>query len=206
MERTDRDFVNQLFRGLQAIFPAWRQAFDSDEAVAEAKRQWTVGLVEAGLTSADAIKAGLSRARRSKNPFIPSIGQFIEWCERAYTESLGLPTDDAAYLQIQNYLLDSRGCPSHREPTQAHPAVYWAYQNIDDHHWWKCAANSQENRKAFLEKYQVAREKALHGFDFPAPPMLLQQTREPERERTPEEKERTRLMITEMKKQFRGGA
>ena len=206
MERTDRDFVNQLFRGLQAIFPAWRQAFDSDEAVAEAKRQWTIGLIEAGLTSADAIKAGLSRARRSKNPFIPSVGQFIGWCQEARKEVLGLPNEDSAYAQVKLYAIRSRGnlMPG-EDPPVIHPAVYWAYQNIDDLHHWKTAAKVDEHREMFISKYRIAQEKALQGFEFPAPPVLLRDYSDVMRPVTPEDRERSKQILAEMKSLF-GGA
>lgn len=187
MERTDRDFVNQLFRGLQAIFPAWRQAFDSDEAVAEAKRQWTMGLVEAGLTSSDVIRAGLSRARRSKNPFIPSIGQFIDWCQSAQREALGMPSEDAAYAQVSHYVIKAKHRAPNEDPPFIHPAVYWAYQNIDDIPNWKLM-KTELHRETFINKYRIAQEKAVQGFDFPKPPVLLVDYSDRFKQPTPEEK------------------
>jgi hypothetical protein len=198
----DAAFVNKLFTQLQAIFPAWRQAFPDDAALAEAKRQWSMGIIEAGLTSGDAIKAGLAKARKSKNPFIPSVGMFIEWCRQAALEHTQFPSLDAVLLQITQYA-HYRKFPAMR-PEQApsiSPVGYWVYQHIDT--YAVSRADTQEARRLVGVVYEEAREKATAGFDFPEPPQLIPSELAPTAA-TPESKERNRQTLNNLKSMFRG--
>ena len=77
----DKAFINQLFLELAGIFPAWKQAFDGDEGVRAAKRNWMLGLIDQKITKLEQVEAGLSYARKQTTPFLPSVGQFIEWCK-----------------------------------------------------------------------------------------------------------------------------
>lgn len=166
----DRAFINGLFRSLQAIFPAWRQAFSDETAVNEAKRQWSLGMIEAGLTNADLIKAGLSRARRSKNPFIPSVGQFIDWCHEAVRERVNFPSVDCVILQISRYS-HNRKYPDPKFVPEIHPVSYWIYQHVDSYALRH--ADEREARRLVEIVYREASEKASTGFEFPKPPELI---------------------------------
>lgn len=53
------------------------------------KRQWIIGFIENGITSA-MINAGMRMARQQRNPFMPSIGQFMTWCEQGLAQQYGL--------------------------------------------------------------------------------------------------------------------
>lgn len=167
---SDAGFINRLFTQLQAIFPAWRQAFGDEAAVAEAKRQWTLGMIEAGLTNGDAIKAGLSRARRSKNPFIPSVGMFIDWCHEAVRERSNFPTIDCVILQITRYS-HNRKFPDPKFVPEIHPVSYWIYQHINT--YALSHAEEKEARRMVGVVYTEASEKASQGFEFPKPPELI---------------------------------
>jgi len=166
----DASFVNKLFTQLQAIFPAWRQAFPNDAAVGEAKRQWSLGLIESGLTSGDSIKSGLAKARKSKNPFLPSIGQFVDWCQEAVRDQLNFPTLDAAILQISRYS-HSRKYPNPKYVPEIHPVAYWIYQHIDT--FAVSHADEREARRLVGIAYAEASEKASQGYVFESPPNLL---------------------------------
>jgi hypothetical protein len=165
---SDVNFINGIFKSLQAIFPAWRQAFPDDAAVAEAKRQWTMGLIEAGLTSAGAIKPGLALARKSRNPFIPSIGQFVGWCQDAAKARIGFPSDDAVIVQI----LDFSRTRGTKHQSAIHPVAYWIYQHVDLYAL-KHAADTREAKRILAGAYHEAEEKAAAGYEFPESPKLL---------------------------------
>lgn len=77
----DKQVINDLFSRLSAIFPAWRHAFDGDEAIREAKRAWLSALIRNGVTTPELIQQGLVQAERQTTPFLPSVGQFIAWCK-----------------------------------------------------------------------------------------------------------------------------
>lgn len=74
------EIVNDLFKQLAGCYTAWRQAFRNDAELKMAKQQWTVAMIEAGINTEEQIQRGLSRARQDTNPYLPSVGQFIEWC------------------------------------------------------------------------------------------------------------------------------
>lgn len=90
--------IEKLFRQLQAIFPAWRQAWPDDAAKNTAMRSWTKGFIDAGISSLEQVRYGIEECRRSGSPFAPSIGQFIGWCTPG-PERFGLPTHAAAWME-----------------------------------------------------------------------------------------------------------
>lgn len=90
--------VDMVFLQLQAIFPAWRQAWPDDKALALAKRSWTKGLQASGIRTIEQVRFGIEQCRRSGAVFAPSIGQFVAWCLPT-AEMLGLPTDDIAWRE-----------------------------------------------------------------------------------------------------------
>lgn len=83
-------FINWLFDELAGTFPAWKSAFDSQQAITTAKRIWFEALSENKIKRAE-IQTGLKQARKSTNPFLPSVGQFLEWCRVIDYAELGLP-------------------------------------------------------------------------------------------------------------------
>src|SRR5690554_3749545 len=85
--------VNEIFRALQAAFPAWRSAFPDDASLRAAKVSWVKGLIEAGITDMNCIARGVRRARQSESDFFPSVGKFIGWCQLS-PEELRMPNID----------------------------------------------------------------------------------------------------------------
>jgi hypothetical protein len=92
------EVVERLFRQLQAIFPAHKQAWPDDKAKAAAMRSWTKGFMAAGINSLEQIRFGIEQCRKSASPFAPSVGQFISWCKPS-PEALGLPTAADAWIE-----------------------------------------------------------------------------------------------------------
>lgn len=90
--------VNALFRELQAIFPAWRQAWPDDDTLKAAKRSWTKAFMAQGISRIGQIRHGIDHCRQLQKPFAPSVGEFIAMC-RPTPEMLGLPGSDAAFAQ-----------------------------------------------------------------------------------------------------------
>lgn len=90
------EIVNRLFVELQAIFPAWRQAWPTDAALAAAKRNWVRAFMAAGIRDIAQIRYGLEQCRLSGSDFAPSAGKFVQWCQPT-PEALGCPTVGRAY-------------------------------------------------------------------------------------------------------------
>ncbi|MGY2320402.1 replication protein P [Pseudomonas azotoformans] len=92
------EVVERLFRQLQAIFPAHKQAWPDDKALAAAMRSWTKGFMAAGIRTLEQIRYGIEQCRKSGSPFAPSVGQFIGWCKPG-PEAFGLPASADAWVE-----------------------------------------------------------------------------------------------------------
>jgi hypothetical protein len=92
------DIVEKIFRQLQAIYPAWKQAWPDDKSLKAAQRSWTKGFVDAGIRDLDQVRYAIEECRRSGSPFAPSIGQFIEWCSPG-PERFGMPVAADAWME-----------------------------------------------------------------------------------------------------------
>ena len=62
------------------MFPAWRQAFGTQEETRNVQRVWAEALIGCGLTDWRHIQRGLNKAKQDVGVFFPSVGQFISWC------------------------------------------------------------------------------------------------------------------------------
>lgn len=90
--------VEKIFRQLQAIFPAWKQAWPDEASKNTAMRSWTKGFIDARINDIDQVRYGIEECRRSGSPFAPSIGQFIGWCTPG-PERFGMPPQSAAWME-----------------------------------------------------------------------------------------------------------
>lgn len=148
------EVVNKLFAELQAIFPAWRQAWPDDRSLAAAKRSWIKGFAAAGINSLEQIRYGLEQCRLSGCDFAPSVGRFIQWC-RPTPELLGLPSADAAYraaCRIAHPAADRSG---------VHPAVYHAACETG---FYELASLPEEkSRRLFERAYELTVQMIMSG-------------------------------------------
>lgn len=92
------EVVERLFRQLQAIFPAHKQAWPDDKTLAAAMRSWTKGFIAEGICTLEHIRFGIEQCRKSGSPFAPSVGQFIGWCKPG-PEAFGLPASADAWVE-----------------------------------------------------------------------------------------------------------
>lgn len=90
--------VNALFRELQAIFPAWKQAWPGDDALKNAKRSWIKAFMSQGITQIEQIRHGIEACRALTRPFAPSAGEFIAMCVPG-PEKMGMPTIADAWVE-----------------------------------------------------------------------------------------------------------
>lgn len=92
------EVVNDLFRRLRGIFPAWRQAWPSTEALDAAKAEWIKEFADAGIRSLEQIDFGIQKCRKLKKPFAPSVGEFIAMCIPG-PEDFGMPAPADAWIE-----------------------------------------------------------------------------------------------------------
>ncbi|MBC3197003.1 replication protein P [Pseudomonas poae] len=92
------EVVNDLFRRLRGIFPAWRQAWPSTEALDAAKAEWIKEFADAGIRTLEQIEFGIQKCRKLKKPFAPSVGEFIAMCAPG-PEDFGMPAVGDAWVE-----------------------------------------------------------------------------------------------------------
>lgn len=92
------EVVNDLFRRLRGIFPAWRQAWPSTEALDAAKAEWIKEFADEGIRTLEQIEFGIQKCRKLKKPFAPSVGEFIAMCTPG-PEDFGMPSAADAWIE-----------------------------------------------------------------------------------------------------------
>ena len=126
------EVVNSLFKELQAIFPAWKQAWPTDEALAAAKRSWIKAFVAAEINSLEQIRYGLLNCRQFGGDFAPSVGKFIKWCQPT-PEMLGIPSHDKAFREaLENAHPSRAGSRTWSHPAVRHAALQCELHNLGD--------------------------------------------------------------------------
>lgn len=154
--------VNRLFSELQAIFPAWRNTFPTEEALNHAKRSWVKGFLDADIRTLEQIRFGVKHARLSTSPYWPALGAFIEWCKPT-AEDFGLPCREDAYAEAIANL--GRYITAH----WSHTAVQEAVRNTTTY----VLKNKSEHvsRAEFYRNYSVLVKRVMSGeslqFDVP---------------------------------------
>ena len=158
--------INDLFAALQAIFPAWKQAWDKPQMLGQAKVEWTQAIVQAGITEWSLIERGLGWARKQPTDFVPSVGKFIAACWPS-AEELGLPDVDVAYWNAQR---------------NSHPAIAghedWIHRAVY-HAAIKCSRHSlltlpaEVGRLKFAKHYDEILDRVRRGEVLAEPPLAL---------------------------------
>lgn len=83
--------INNVFGQLLAAFPAATANREQSE-MDEIRRQLVLAFMENGITSMAQVDAGMRVARKQVRPFLPSPGQFVEWCKQS-GGALGITVD-----------------------------------------------------------------------------------------------------------------
>lgn len=119
--------VNEIFEGLLAMHPAYRQAWPNEETFNATKRQWIIAFMHQGLSDIRRVRKGLERARNHPSDFVPSVGQFMTWC-KLDAEDIGAPSLDDAYSEACK---NAHPCAGERH--WSHIAVRLASQGVGSH-------------------------------------------------------------------------
>ncbi|WP_421560606.1 replication protein P [Pseudomonas sivasensis] len=150
------DVVNALFKELQAIFPAWKQAWPNDVALGAAKRSWTKAFIVAGINQIEQIRFGIERCRALGTDFMPSVGKFVTLCQPT-PEMLGIPSHDKAFrealLNLHPARITSRQW-SH--PAVRHAALQCEMHNLAD-------LISEKASKVFDRAYDITIRMMVQG-------------------------------------------
>ena len=187
--------VNDLFRELVSIFPAWRQAWPTDEALAGAKRSWVKGFMKAGIRSVEQLRYGVEACRELGEDFAPSVGRFVRLCVPKPAD-LGIPDEDAAWREVV------RGCIDPEGFAWSHEAVHIAGRSVG---WFLIRQGSlpeEALRKRFGNAYWQLQRRLSMGLPLEEPRQALEDM-SAGKELTPEQAARQgeRVLQETMRKQ-----
>lgn len=128
-QRTTR-VVNALFLELQAIFPAWKQAWPDDDALMAAKRSWIKSFAAAGINTLEQIRFGIQKCRLLGTDFAPSSGKFIKLCQPT-PEEMGIPPLARALAEaLENFHPSRAGARHWTHAAVRHAALQCEAQNL----------------------------------------------------------------------------
>ncbi len=150
------EVVNALFKELQAIFPAWKQAWPDDDALKAAKRSWIKAFVAAEINTLEQIRYGLLNCRQFGGDFAPSVGKFIKWCQPT-AEMLGIPSRDRAFREALENSNPSRA----GNRTWSHPAVRHAALQCELHNL--AGQVSEKASRIFDRAYDITIRLLVQG-------------------------------------------
>ncbi|RWU21292.1 Replication protein P [Pseudomonas alkylphenolica] len=150
------EVVNALFKELQAIFPAWKQAWPDDDALKAAKRSWIKAFVAAEINTLEQIRYGLLNCRQFGGDFAPSVGKFIKWCQPT-PEMLGIPSHDKAFREaLENSHPSRAGSRTWSHPAVRHAALQCELHNLADQ-------VSEKASKIFDRAYDITIRMLVQG-------------------------------------------
>lgn len=150
------DVVNALFRELQAIFPAWKQAWPTDAALSTAKRSWIKAFIVAEIITLEQIRFGIERCRSLGTDFAPSVGKFIKLCQPT-PEMLGIPPHDKAFREALENSHPSRfGARTWSHVAVRHAALQCEMHNLGD-------LIPEKASKVFDRAYDITIRRLVQG-------------------------------------------
>lgn len=133
------------------------------------KQQWILGFAENGIKTFEQVKRGMAAARAKANGYLPSVGEFISWCNSYDNHELGLPTQDELEARLQKYFGYAKEPHNFKFRSRAE---YYLLKTIYDGYGKK---KWEDCQKAMPKILAEVVEKARTGFEFPQIPELLEQ-------------------------------
>lgn len=194
------NIVNGLFKSLFAAKTGWRASFNTkdpaemEQAINLLKKTWIKAFAENGINTPEQLSCGMKQVRKDPSQFLPSVGQFIEWCKPS-PEDYGLPGEHAAWFEVcanSHRILDYKW---------SHPAVYQAGRQTD---WTqiRSMSNKPEVKKAFMKAYEEVCKRVMAGEDISGPTTdetLLEHHSAAPKTRTEENKAAARAALDKLK-------
>lgn len=98
-----RKMIDRIFENLTASCPILLTI--SGEQLEILKQQWILGFAENGIKTFEQVKRGMAAAREKPNSYLPSVGEFINWCKQGNEYShLGLPSANELLARFTKFI------------------------------------------------------------------------------------------------------
>ena len=133
------------------------------------KQQWILGFAENGIKTFEQVKRGMAAARAKTNGYLPSVGEFISWCNSYDNHELGLPALEELEARLQKYFGYAKEPHNFKFRSKAE---YYLLKTIYDGYGKK---KWEDCQKAMPKILSEVVDKARTGFEFPQIPELLEQ-------------------------------
>lgn len=146
--------VNELFKTLTAIFPAFKNAWPDNETFSQAKAEWVKAFEEVNLHQIEKIKLGVKRYRLLAKPFAPSPGEFISMCNPT-AEDMGFPSVHMAYKEACDRRMELE------DKIWTHAVVKQAWSDTGSHELK--SLSQKDSYPMFKRNYEIAIKKFLNG-------------------------------------------
>ena len=106
MNNSSELVLNTVIKAIRAIYPAWRTSIKSQAELDSLKAEWLIAFKENRISTSEQIQRGLGRCRKDTQPFLPSVGQFIEYCKKPHASHREFDEDrllshDVASLTVE---------------------------------------------------------------------------------------------------------
>ena len=159
--------IDRVFEQLIASCPTLLTV--QSEQLKILKQQWILGFAENGIKTFEQVKRGMAAARAKANGYLPSVGEFISWCNSYNNHELGLPTQDELEARLQKYFGYAKEPHNFKFRSRAE---YYLLKTIYDGYGKK---KWEDCQKAMPKILAEVVEKARTGFEFPQIPELIEQ-------------------------------
>ena len=136
-------FVNRVMKTILANSPAWSISLKGTGSIDDYRQQLVKAFLENNITQMMQVELGLKRIRKEPTNFLPSVGQFINWCSPT-TEAIGCPDVDEAYREACYY--------KYSKKTLSHPCIAYALNKIT---MFELANKSEAKTKPRFEKLYI---------------------------------------------------
>ncbi len=145
-------FVNRVMKTMLANSPAWSISLKGTESINDYRQQLVKAFLENSITQMSQVELGLKQIRKEPTNFLPSVGQFINWCSPT-AAAIGCPELEDAYKEACFYRYSKK--------TLSHPCIAYALSKIT---MYELSNKSEATTKPRFEKlYQQAVEKFYYG-------------------------------------------
>ena len=127
------------------------------------RQQWLIGFLENGIISDTQIDAGMAKARVYNKPYLPSVGQFIEWCNSDGKEKY--PPLEVCMTELIQFVKNGR-----KDTYNLSPFVYHTVTKNLDLYNYKLMEREYDRVKAFEVAYKATLFQLETGHELATPP------------------------------------
>ena len=162
-----RQMIDKIFENLTASCPVLLTI--SKEQLEILKQQWILGFAENGVKTLEQVKRGMSAVRAKANGYLPSVGEFVSWCNDIDYHALGLPTEDELIKRLKSFGGYAR-YDEHKFKYRS-KAEYWLLSTLHNKYWNR---REEDLLNAAPKALKDAAEKVKSGYEFPEIPVAIE--------------------------------